>query len=433
MFCRQTQANKSGQPQSMSGSKEDVNVDPDSENFCDSQNDDNVNDHDEGGDVLIIGDSDNESYVDNEEEEAENVSQRSTIQEVLLFAFTFCSVKFEYVKDQILYGLSQAKDKVKKLKILLTPQLETTFLHNPKDSESNNVKWDSKELTFNKTNNWVPKSHSKKQPKRLPFQFNDPACKAFFTDDYLFSTGKKITLPTGVFSPNSVLIKESENKSCNYEFWGRQGILDSEITCYLLEFNKERIANVNDLLNELVINKQNKPTIDKIKKNMECIDHFNTLALQSNHRTKSWAIQTCVKARWELRSFVLSHFTGNDTIKENLLYSGFLSDELFGPLPKSVSESKPDSCTGKAAHLVSKFKPNNWGNNSTKRQTSNTNPPPKRSKFHDKPSYSGDWGNNSKSYYEQGPYGGSRNSEGVFHRGGKNNRKPRGRGKRGSK
>ena len=422
----------------MSGSKEDVNVGPDSENdnnnFCDPQNDDNVNDHDEGGDVLIIGDSDNESYVDDEEEEAETVSQRSTIQEVLLFAFTFCSVKFEYVKDQILYGLSQAKDKVKKLKILLTPQLETTFLHNPKDSESNaNVKWDSKELTFNKTNNWVPKSHSKKQPKRLPFQFNDPACKAFFTDDYLFSSGKKITLPTGVFSPNSVLIKESENKSCNYEFWGRQGTLDSEITCYLLEFNKERIANVNDLLNELVINKQNKPTIDKIKKNMECIDHFNTLALQSNHRTKSWAIQTCVKARWELRSFVLSHFTGDDTIKENLLYSGFLSEELFGPLPKSLTESKPDSCTGKAAHLVSKFKPNNWGNNSNKRQTSNTNPPAKRSKFHDKPNYSGDWGNTSKSSYEQGPYGGSRNSEGVFYRGGKNNRKPRGRGKRGSK
>ena len=156
-----------------------------------------------------------------------------------MFAFTFCSAKFDYVKDQILYGLTQAKDKVKKLKILLTPQLETTFLHNPKDSESNsNGKWDTKELSFNKTNNWVPKSHSKKQPKRLPFQFNDPACKAFFTDDYLFSTGKKIILPTGLFSPNSVLIKESENKFYNYEFWGRQGTLDSEITCYLLEYNK---------------------------------------------------------------------------------------------------------------------------------------------------------------------------------------------------
>ena len=397
-------------------------------NNQDLQNDDIVNDHNEGGDVLIIGDSDNDSYGEEEDEEVESTSQRSTIQEVLLFAFTFCSVKFTYVKDQILYGLTQAKDKVKKLKILITPQLETTFLHNPKDSESNAIKWDTKELIFNKTNNWVPKSHSKIQPKRLPFQFNDPACKAFFTDDYLFSTGKKINLPTGIFSPNSVLIKESENKSCNYEFWGRQGALDSEITCYLLEFNKERIANVNDLLNDLVVNKQNKATIDQIKNNMECIDHFNTLALQSNHRTKTWAIQTCVKARWELRSFVMSHFTGNENVREDLMYSGFLSDELFGPLPKSLTETKPNSCSGKSAHMVAKFKPNN-----TKRQTSTTNPPTKRSKIpNDKANYSADWGNSSRNPFDQGPHN-SRNPEGVFHRGGKNNRKPRGRGKRGSK
>ena len=404
-------------------------VPEESENNCNvNYDEENDNVHDEGGDVLIIGGSDNESLLD-EDEEVENVSQRSTIQEVLLFAFTFCAVKFEYVKDQILYGLTQAKDKVKKLKILLTPQLETTFLHNPKDSESNtNGKWDTKELSFNKTNNWVPKSQSKKQPKRLPFQFNDPACKAFFTDDYLFSTGKKINLPTGIFSPNSVLIKESENKSCNYEFWGRQGTLDSEITCYLLEFNKERIAKVNELLNELTLSKQNKSKICEIKRNMECIDHFNTLALQSNHRSKSWAIQTCVKARWELRSFVMNHFTGDDTIKENLMYSGFLSEELFGPLPKSLTESKPNSCTGKAAHLVAKF-----NNNSAKRQTSAPKPPPKRSKYeNEKSHYSGDWVNHSKSPYERVPYG-TRNAEGVFHRGGKNNRKPRGRGKRGSK
>ena len=203
----------------------------------DSDNDinNNVNVQNEDGDVLIIGTSDNESNVDDEEEEVDSVAQRSTIQEVLMFAFTFCSIKFDYVKDQIIYGLAQAKDKVKKLKILLTPDLTTTFLNNPIDSVSGSSgKWDTKELSFMKTNNWVPKSHSKKQPKRLPFQFNDPACKAFFTDDYLFSTGKKITLPTGLFSPNSVLIKDSEKKSCNYEYWDRQGTLDSEITCYLL-------------------------------------------------------------------------------------------------------------------------------------------------------------------------------------------------------
>ena len=114
------------------------------------------------GDVLILGAYDNDSEVD-EEEEVDSASQKSTIQEVLSFAFNFCVYKFDFVKDQILYGLTQAKDKVKKLKILLTPQLETTFLHNPKDSESNSSeKWDTKKLSFNKSNNWVPKSHSKK-------------------------------------------------------------------------------------------------------------------------------------------------------------------------------------------------------------------------------------------------------------------------------
>ena len=139
----------------------------------------------------------------------------------------------------------------------------------------------------------------------------------------MFSTGKKINLPTGIFSPNSVLIKESENKSCNYEFWGRQGALDSEITCYLLEFNKERIANVIELLHDLSINNQNKATIDQIKNNMEGIDHFKTLALQLNHRTKSWAIQTCVKARWELGSFGYESFFRSGRRRVNLMYSGF--------------------------------------------------------------------------------------------------------------
>ena len=377
---------------------------------------------------MLVGTSDNESNGDDDEEEADSVTHRSTIQEVLHFAFTFCSLSFDYVKDQIIYGLTQATDKVKKLKILLTPDLTTTFLNNPVDPVSGSSgQWDAKELCFMKSNNWVPKSHSKNQPKRLPFQFNDPACKSFFTDEYLFSTAKKVNLPTGLFSPNSVILKDSENKSCNYEFWGRQGTLDSEITCYLLEFNKERVANVKELLNELGVNKQHKSSLEKIKKNLECIDHFNMLALQSNHRTKSWAIQTCVKARWDLRSSVMTHFSGDESIKESLLYSGFLSDELFGPLPKTITDLKPNSCSGNTAHLVVKSH-----TTTPKRQIPHSTPPTKRAKFATgRGNHPTDWSNQPKSSYAQG-YG-NRSSESVFHRGGKNNRKPRGRGKRGSK
>ena len=97
------QANKSGQPQNMSGSKEDVNVVPD-----DSENDinnnynsqsDTVNVQNEGGDVLIIGGSDNESDVD-EEERGRLCVSKTTTQEVLLFALTFCSAKFDYLRIQ---------------------------------------------------------------------------------------------------------------------------------------------------------------------------------------------------------------------------------------------------------------------------------------------------------------------------------------------
>ena len=116
-------------------------------------------------------------------------------------------------------------------------------------------------------------------------------------------------------------------------FWGRQGALDSEITCYLLEFNKERIDNVIELLNDLSRNNQNKTTIDQNKNNMECIDHFNTLALQLNHRTKSWAIQTCVKSRWKLRSFGYESFyrSGRRQGKSNVFR--VLAEELLDLFP----------------------------------------------------------------------------------------------------
>ena len=94
----------------MPSAKEDVNdYEKDLNNNGDSQNEEN--DQDEGGDILIIGGSDNESFADEdeEEEEADTGSQRSTIQEVLLFAFNFCAEKFDYVKDQILYGLSHSQ------------------------------------------------------------------------------------------------------------------------------------------------------------------------------------------------------------------------------------------------------------------------------------------------------------------------------------
>ena len=74
-----------------------------------------------------------------------------------------------------------------------------------------------------------------------------------------------------------------------------------------------------------------------------------------------------------------------------------------------MTESKPNSCTGKAAHLVAKF-----NSNAPKRQIPTTTPPPKHAKYsHDKGNHSLDWASHSKSPYAQGSYG-TRNYEDVF-------------------
>ena len=101
----------------MPSAKEDVNEyvkDPNNNEEAQSEE----NDQDEN-EILIIGGSDLESLVDEEEEEEEADSgQKSTIQEVLLFAFKFCADKFDYVRDNIIYGLKQSGEKVKKTKNL---------------------------------------------------------------------------------------------------------------------------------------------------------------------------------------------------------------------------------------------------------------------------------------------------------------------------
>ena len=76
----------------------------------DSENNGNVNYdeendnvHDEGGDVLIIGGSDNESLLD-EDEEVENVSQRSTIQEVLYLLLHFVLLNLNMLRIKFCMG-----------------------------------------------------------------------------------------------------------------------------------------------------------------------------------------------------------------------------------------------------------------------------------------------------------------------------------------
>ena len=52
--------------------------------------------------------------------------------------------------------------------------------------------------------------------------------------------------------------------------------------------------------------------------------------------------------------FCNESLAGDVTIKESLMYSGFYLKNFMDFLPKNLTESKPNSCTIKAAHLVAK-------------------------------------------------------------------------------
>ena len=251
-----------------------------------------------------------------------------------------------------MYSLDPAQDKPDKLSLVIEPKLKPTFLNNPVDENGAPTKWDSKELSFTKASLWAPKSLSKTMPKRLPIHISDPATKPFFSDEYFFTTTKRISLPTGVFSPASVLLNSSEERSCSQEFWGRQGVIDSEITCQLLEFTQDRLAEIEYTLNSIKFQADIKPSMDKVRKSISVLTNFNKLALQSNYRQRNWSIQSCVKARQDLRTYVLSHYKGDDTVREHLLYSGFMSEDLFGPLPEHIAKPNPNSCGNRIAHMV---------------------------------------------------------------------------------
>ena len=363
------------------------------------------------GEVLIIH-SDSESLTNDDDCDLPN----ATIQDVFSLGHEINSTRFDCVKPNIIYSLDHSNDSFKKLKFVVSPNLDKTFLHSPQGPEPDTIgTWDPEEFSSAKKYKWVPKAFSERQPKRVPFTIKDKTFNDFFKDEYLAAPNKKLSLPTGIFSPNTVTI--AEPKTHCYEYWGRQGTLDAEITSNMLEFNRDLIKNVSELVHGLGVSKQNKPSLDQIKKQLDSIANFNTLALQSNYRSKSFAIQSCVKAKWDLRATVLDKFDGEESTREALMLSSFSSDKLFGPVPKAITDLKPNTCAGKSALLTSKVK-----FNSTKRQKSFVNPPSKRGK----PSYDR---NNffDRGGIQRGQYG-SRNSESVFHRGAKNYRKQR-RGK----
>ena len=101
-------------------------------------------------------------------------------------------------------------------------------------------------------------------------------------------------MPTSIFSPNSAINTDASIHL--FEYWGREGLLDSEITHNILELNKDMVgSNLNVLKSiDLTDLEDAKEKLDILKSNMQNIFNFNGLAVQSNYRSKTFHILTNV-------------------------------------------------------------------------------------------------------------------------------------------
>lgn len=265
--------------------------------------------------------------------------------------------KFTSTKTKIIHGLESAGQSISDLKLSLTTDLNSTWLRTPDSSSSDPVgHWKPNDLDFKSKNKWVPQVFTKQHPKRIPFEFVDPESAKFFNDKLVIVPGRKIPLPSTVFSPNSTVIANTNLHE--FEFLGRQGVFDAEITHNLLDLNQDIGGSLSQLFNSLNLCDQDESIVEGIQENFQNLLNVNKLAMQSNYRSKTFSIQTCVKAKSELRTLVLNKYKDDAGTKEILMGSSFFSDSLFGPLPKTLTDI-PSSCSGKTALLTSVYKSNN--------------------------------------------------------------------------
>ena len=332
-------------------------------------------------------------------------------------------------------GLRFLSNASKNLQLKIKTDLGETWLGKPKGSEDGVVgTWTPSKLQFTSKWNWVPEQFSKEHPKRVPYKLESGEDEEFFTEKFLVPNSRKFALPTGIFSPNSTVV---DTKMNSFEYWGRQGTLDCEITHNILDLCGDMTASVLNVIKELDLSQDGaQNTLEGVKINLENILNFNTLACQSNYRSKSFSILTCVNAKLELRSLILDKYEGDADIIEKLKHSNLFTNNVFGPIPKELYING-NSCSSRKAPLQAKKK--GFG----KRMANNLGSQNKRGKF--------DFNNNvqvrrhsdfnKSNYNNQVNYNNNNNnanfesryaSHSLFPRGGQRGAKQRG-GKRGFK
>ena len=150
-----------------------------------------------------------------------------------------------------------------------------------------------------------------------------------------------------------------------FEYYGRQGAYDGQITHKLLTLERDIISNISEVVDCLDVKDSSAVHLFTVKEALKCLADTNTLAIQSNYRAKSMSIITACKAKLNIRELILNKYTGDNGIKEALKGSSFFNSQLFGPISTTL-QNKLDSYVNRSEAKLSP-KP------SQSRATSSTN------------------------------------------------------------
>lgn len=377
-------------------------------------------------DVVNNEDCNNEEDTECFEDPPQDTQGASILKDILLGVYKYFGKAFSVSKIQIIHGFQSLTRSANDIKLAVKTDLDCTWLKTPTPQGSDTIGiWPKSDLEFKSGNKWVYKDFTQMIPRQLPIKFESKEAEKYFSKKLLASPGK-LSLPSQVFTEDSVTMVKSEAHM--YEYWGRQGTLESEITHNLLDLSDDMLKALESKFDSLDLSNVDTNVYKVIKDTFKNLSNVNRLAIQSNYRCKTFSIVSCVNAKIELREQVLGKFKGNNSTKEALRGSSFFTDSLFGPLPTKLTDNL-NSCSSRSNNVLSpKFtSPKNYAKRKTSASSYQDYNPPKRGNFNQ---YNSNTGRDSSNTNNPST---SKYATSLFHNRPHHPQRGRGQKKRGSK
>ena len=290
-----------------------------------------------------------DEYIESLEEPPQDSHSVGVMKDILMSIFKYFGKAFSISKLKIIHGFENLTRSSNDIKLAVNTDLDCTWLKAPTPVSSDTIgTWPKKDLVFLSKNNWVHEDFTKMIPRQLPIKIVSDEADKFFAKKFIATPGK-ISLPSQVFTQDTFSMPKSDTHF--YEYFGRQGTLECEITHNLLDLTDDMIKALVAKFDTLDLNNQDSEKIKVIKDTFFNLANVNRLAIQSNYRCKTFSIVSCVKAKTELRDSVLNKFKGSNSTKEALRGSSFFTDSLFGPLPTTLTDNL-NSCSGRSSAVL---------------------------------------------------------------------------------